>query len=167
MAALLTLDELRVWTREPIDADDDIIFAEAVIDAASLRVAEEAGFADWLGVEGPSAKVARSIALQVARRTYLNPDQETRTAAIGPLGGVSYRDEFAAALELTQSELDRLAKIAAEEGSSSSGNGLFSVALVRDDPFVFNRGNIVLNDSSGSGIQYAHPDDAWAFGDQR
>lgn len=165
VATLVTIDVLRVWTRESIDEPDDITFADAVIDAVSLRVSEELGHPDWLeDDEDPDALSARQIASMVARRTYLNPDQETRTAAIGPIGGSSYLDDFAQALTLTESELDRLAKLAA--GRSGGGGSLSVVRIERDDPLLHTPEDIVLPDSdapASAGIAYAHESDAMWF----
>ena len=168
MTPLLTLEEIRVWTREPIDLPEDFDFAEAIIAAASLRVAEELEYPDfdaWAVDPGdlylPGAK---DVAIQVARRTYLNPDQEVRTAAIGPIGGVSYLEDFAQALELTESERARLAAILGASGGASSGGGLYTVSIERDDPLM-TRHDIVLQDDKplSSGIIYGAEEDAMWF----
>lgn len=159
---LVTIEELRTWTREAIDAPEDIEFAEAIIDAVSLRISEELDHPLWLEDQTHTGtRGARSVALQVARRTYLNPDQETRTAAIGPIGGTAYLDDFAQALTLTESEQERLTKIKGDSGGST-GNGLYTVRVERDDPIGGPR-DIVLQDSYGSGVIYAGEEDAWAF----
>lgn len=164
---LVSLEDLRVWTREPIDTEEDAAFANAVIEAVSLRVAEELEFADFLSDPASDhTRSARAVALQVARRTYLNPDQETRTAAIGPIGGVAYLDDFAQALTLTESELERLGKLLAAAGGSSSGSGLGVVRIERDDPLLY-RGDIILQDDKpgSGGIVYGAAEDANAFGE--
>lgn len=164
---LVTLEELRVWTRSDIDDPSDVLFAESIIDAVSLRVGEELGFADWLADPADSStRAARHVALMVARRTYLNPDQQVRTAAIGPIGGVAYREDFAAALELTESELDRLSALRKSADGGSGGLGILRIE--RDDVFA-PTGDIVLNDSAApgsAGITYAHISDAmWFYGE--
>lgn len=164
---LVTLEELQTWTREEIDAPEDVAFANAVIDAVSLRVSEELGHPDYLSDSSDvNTRSARSVALQVARRTYLNPDQEVRTAAIGPIGGVAYREDFAAALELTESELERLSALRKSADGGSGGLGVLRIE--RDDVFA-PTGDIVLNDSAApgsAGITYAHISDAmWFYGE--
>lgn len=163
---LVSLDDLRIWTRESIDAQEDVEFATAVIEAVSLRVAEELEFADFLSDPASDhTKSARSVALQVARRTYLNPDQETRTAAIGPIGGVAYLDDFAQALTLTESEQERLAKLLATAGAGSSGNGIGVIRIERDDPLMYQNDIVLQDDKPGSsGIIYGAAEDANAFG---
>lgn len=164
---LVSLDDLRVWTRESIDAQEDVEFATAVIEAVSLRVAEELEFADFLSDPASDyTKSARAVALQVARRTYLNPDQETRTAAIGPIGGVAYLDDFAQALALTEPEQERLAKLLASAGGSSSGNGIGTIRIERDDPLMYQNDIVLQDDQAGSsGIVYGAAEDANAFGE--
>lgn len=162
MADLLTLEQLRLWTREPIIEPDDVAFAELVIAAATQRVSEYVAFADWLA--DPASKpysAAASVAAQVARRAYLNPDQETRTAAIGPIGGVSYLEAFASGLDLTETEMERLDKALADFGGNS-GKGLFVLSLTREP--ITRRQEVVLNDDAGSGIVYASADEAWRYG---
>lgn len=164
VALLVTHDELRTWTREPIDAEEDVVFADSIIDAVSLRISEELGHPEFLEDSSDvNTRSARAVALQVARRTYLNPDQETRTAAIGPIGGVSYLEDFAQALTLTESELERLARIRRDDSGGTGGLGL--VRIERDDPLLHTE-DIVLQDSAqpeSSGIIYAHQDDAMWF----
>lgn len=164
-AILVDLEDLRVWTREPITEPEDVTFAEAVIEAVSLRISEELEHGDYLSdPANANTRSARAVALQVARRTYLNPDQEMRTASIGPIGGVAYADDFAAALTLTESELERLGKILDSAGGSSSG-GLYVMGIDRADPLMYSlTPDIVLQDSAGSGIVYGADEDYNAFG---
>lgn len=167
-AILVDLGDLRVWTREPITAEEDVAFANAVIEAVSLRISEELEHGDYLDVPTDTkTKSARAVALQVARRTYLNPDQETRTAAIGPIGGVAYLDDFAQALTLTDSELERLGRILDSVGGTSSGNGLSVLSIERADPLGRYSDDVVLQDDKpgSSGIIYGAGEDANAFGE--
>ena len=165
---LVTLEELRIWTREDIDAEEDIEFANAVIAAVSLRVAEELEYPDFAAWAADPGDIflagARAVAVQVARRTYLNPDQEVRTAAIGPIGGVAYLEDFAQALELTEGERERLAAVRKAAGGASSGGGLYTVTLQRADALPA-RHDIVLQDDMplSSGIVYGAPEDEMWF----
>ena len=165
---LVTLEELRIWTREPIDTEDDMIFAEAIIAAVSLRIAEELEYApieEWaLDPENIYVASVKSVAVQVARRTYLNPDQEVRTAAIGPIGGVAYLEDFAQALALTVSEQTRLAAVLKATETTGGTGGLWTARIERDDPLMVGR-DIVLQDDMplSSGIVYGAPEDAMWF----
>lgn len=165
-AILVDLEDLRVWTREAITAEEDVAFATAVIEAVSLRVSELLEHGDYLTDPADvKTKSARAVALQVARRTYLNPDQEVRTAAIGPIGGVTYLDDFAQALTLTESELERLDGILSSAGGSS-GSGLGIIRIERDDPLVHSYDVVLQDDAAGSsGIIYGAAEDINAFGE--
>lgn len=141
---LLTLDELRTWTRRTIaDADP---FATAVISAASLKVLNECNNpVEWVDVSTTPA-MARMIAVQLAKRTYLNPDAIVAPGGVGPIGGDRYVEDFARTLELTESELETLAKL---EGVTTQGEQSgFWVLQVGEpegvDPILY------LRDSDGS-----------------
>lgn len=163
---LVTLDALRVWTRDPIQGEADVAFAEEVIEAVKIRIEEELDFPDWLETaDHAGTRSARQVAMQVARRAYLNPNQETRAGDLGPLGGASYLDDFARGLELTEAEVERLASIAGKHNdSANSGFGVLSIQ--RADPVVGARRagrDIYLTTSRGSEIPYASEEDADAF----
>ncbi len=64
-------------------------------------------------------KRAKIIALLVAKRTFTNPDNETRTQ-VGPIGS-SVQAIDAAGMRLTQTEKDELAAIAAGTVDVSGG----------------------------------------------
>ncbi len=116
---LLTLPELRTWTRRAIpDADP---FALAVISAASLKVLDECNNPeDWTSLNLVPAMV-RMIAVQLAKRTYKNPDAIIAEGGIGPLGGDRFIEDFARTLELTAAELDTLAKVTGVDAKSEGG----------------------------------------------
>lgn len=166
---LVTLPELRVWTRESIDAEEDIAFAGYIIEAVNHQVHSLIDHEGWEESAGQATiSNVRTIAAKVATRSYLNPTQEIRTAAIGPIGGVSYHEDFTRFLEFTDRELEQLAAVAAEFSGSS---GLGIRRIVRDDVLMgYGHGNdIVLNDSDhpqSAGILYAHEDDAMWFVEQ-
>ena len=62
---LLTLAELRVWTRQAIPDGDE--FAEAVISAASLKVLDECGNPEEWSTLNLVPAMVRMIAVQLAK----------------------------------------------------------------------------------------------------
>lgn len=126
-APLLTMAELRTWTRREI-ADDDA-FALAVIDAASLKVRQAASQPDW--TIDTVVPAARLIAIQLAKRTYLNPDAVIAEGGIGPIGGDRYIEDFARTLELTDLEREDLEGMS--PAAATAGNGLWVQPMTRGD----------------------------------
>lgn len=148
--ALITLDSLREWTQEPITEDGEVTFATLVIEAASRQAKRYAGM-QWVldGTPAPPREV-QDIVAGVCRRTFLNPDQETRTASIGPIGGSTYLDDFAAGLTFTDREIAALAKIGAEEGGSVSTGGGLWVQQIEHPQEVGLAGTVIAPMSNGS-----------------
>ncbi len=143
--ALLTMSELRVWVRRPSLPDTDE-FGLAVIAASSLVVSEECGFPvpEWTPTTAPA--IARQVAIQLAKRTFLNPDAVVAEGGIGPIGGDRFIDDFARTLELTAAEKAQLARI--DGNVSASEQGLW---VQRIDPADADYDSIVyVYDSSGS-----------------
>lgn len=115
MAALLTVTDLSVWTRTTITSDDE--FALAVVDGASLLVAETAGHPEWtIGTVPPRAKL---IAILLAKRTYLNPDAIS-ASNVGPIGERVVED-FARTMELTEAEIEALQALQGDGTGPDSG----------------------------------------------
>lgn len=156
--ALLTIGELEVLVREPVDPAD--AFALWNIDAASLIVSDTAGHPEWT-IAGETAAPARArvIAQQLAKRAYLNPEAE-RSFNTGPIGAVTVED-YARTLELTPAELEYLLAIKAESVIDTS-DGLIFVLSTHNRPVGVQRA-VVLNDSAGSPIIYANEFDT-AYG---
>lgn len=112
-ALLLDTATLAVWVQQPeaeVEADS---FATALIEAVSTRVCDTAGHGEdsatpWDATSAPEG--AKLIAIQVARRTYLNPEAET---AYGLAGGPSGSNAqwWASALNFLPEEIDELEKL--------------------------------------------------------
>lgn len=116
---LLTLDELRRWTQDDIEDESDVQFAQWVITTVSNGVRFYAE-REWERSDAPSR--ALDLAAIVARRGYLNPNQETRTQAIGPIGGVGYdKSGFGAGIAFTPSEIDELETLGLGTSASRTG----------------------------------------------
>ena len=154
---LLTLGELRTWTRESIPDGDE--FALAVIDAASLVVSSAARHPEWDVATAPS--IARLIAAQLAKRTYLNPNAVAAEGSIGPIGGDRFVEDFARTLELTPVELASLEGL--WPAGASKGGGLWTMTTERE-PMTPASGTIFVPDDSGSDwhIPFIDESQAWA-----
>lgn len=149
MEPWVTIEELRVWTRKPgIPAEDP--FALTVLKAATIVVSEETGlhYDDERRFTKASAPDRlKIIVAQVAKRAYLNPDQIRTEGAIGPLGGDTYAEAYAAGLELTEAEEETIAKVMEGFGAEPPANTL---QVVRVGPMTPQRGGVYVPDSSGS-----------------
>lgn len=140
---LLTVAELATWARTEI-ADDDP-FANAVVDAATLVVVSQCGFPvpEWTTSSAPP--VARLITIQLAKRTYLNPDAVIAEGGIGPIGGDRFVEDFARTLELTPNELAKLADV--DPATASASGNLWVLGV---DTVGHSLDEIYLRDSDGS-----------------
>lgn len=111
MANIITVAEFAKWCQTTDAAINDDPYALMVMDLVSAAITDEAGRADW---DGPTTTPVRVklIALVVARRAYVNPDQEIAQAVAG---GPSVRmiDAAAAGVYLTDEEKAELARLAA------------------------------------------------------
>jgi hypothetical protein len=118
--ALLTMTDLRTWTRDDSIADDDP-FALAIIDGVSLLVSEEASHPEWdVATVPPRAKL---IACLVAKRNYLNPDA-VRSTSVGPVSEQTL-DDFVRTMELTEAESEALRAMAGDGGTPGSSSDLW------------------------------------------
>jgi len=149
---LLTVSEMSVWTRQEIDPAD--AWALTVVAAASDVVRAAARQPTWTRATAPVR--ARQIASHLAARTFTNPGSVSSEG----LGPISERrvEELSRALHLTeaeQSELERLAPTGARGALWIQPVG--SNALVSQPVFL------AASAASDWLIEYAHPDDAYAF----
>lgn len=119
MAPLVSVAELATWCRQDIESDDP--FALVVLDGASLLVREAAGHPEWDAGTAPAR--AKLICVLVAKRTFLNPDQEVATS-VGPLSS-RVLDEAAAGMRLTETEIAELAALDAASSPPRTTGGLW------------------------------------------
>lgn len=114
MADLVTLPELRTWTREDIPDDDP--FALAILKAVSIVVRDE-GLSTWEIDTAPERVLL--IAQMLAFRSYTNPSSEVQTTT----GPVSARvvEEMAKTLVLTEDEKAKLHELAEEPEAVNTG----------------------------------------------
>jgi hypothetical protein len=118
--ALLTVADLRTWTRDASIADDDP-FAGAVIEGVSLLVSETANHPEWDAATVPAR--AKLIACLVAKRNYLNPDA-VRSTSVGPVSEQTL-DDFVRTMELTEAETSALQAMAGDGGTPGSSSDLW------------------------------------------
>lgn len=161
MASLVTIPELAAWLAVSgvTLTEADHPKAQVVLDAASLVVRDTASQPTWTDLTAPDR--AKLITVQLAKRTYLNPDAVT-SENVGPMGERRVED-FARTLELTAAETAELVKLAPADVLASQAGGLWIQPMA-------NRPNapdstVYVTDSGGSDwmIPYLHPDDAWAM----
>jgi hypothetical protein len=155
MGTLFTREEFATWCQTPIAADD--AYATAVMDAVTALIVDVAKAPDWELDPSTAPRVVKLIALRVARRTYLNPDQEV-TSSVGPISSSILR-EAASGMMLTESELEQILAVAPDGDPS---NGLWVQRTTRGpltpaDELVF------LPTASGDMIPYAYEGETSAF----
>lgn len=119
----MTPTEMSTWTQTDLATISTDAFAAEVMDKASDLIRAEAQHLEWTRDTAPFK--ARLIALLVAKRTYINPDQEVSTG-IGPLSS-RVLDEAAMAMSLTESEIVTLQGFAPDGGES--GGGLWTLSI--------------------------------------
>jgi len=125
MAALLTNQELALWTGNTLADVDADPFATDVIDKVSQMVcflgAHDGAQIDpvtletipeWTLVAGPGLAPVdvRMVVLQVCKRTYENPRQVVQEGNIGPIGGDRVLDVAAMLMELSEYERATITK---------------------------------------------------------
>jgi hypothetical protein len=157
MANLFTREEFAIWCQTTIAADD--LFATMVMEQATALVVDAAAAPGWELDPTTTPRIAKLIAMRVARRTYLNPDQEI-SSSVGPISASVLR-EAAAGMTLTESELEQILNVAPD---GDPNNGLWVQRTTRGDiedelPLVF------LPTEEGDYIPYAVEGETSAFGD--
>lgn len=144
MADLLTKSKLALWTqRDPAKVELDL-FATEVIDVVSKMACwlgghdgtklDSAGVAipEWTLPDGdnPAPFDVQMVALQVAKRSYGNPDQVVQEGGVGPIGGDRFIDAAALLLSLTDSERATLTKYNSE-GDPDGADDLWVLTIDR------------------------------------
>lgn len=124
MAALLTTNELALWTqRDPAAVALDA-FATEVIDKVSELAcflgghdgttldADGVAIPEWTLPPDPNQAPfdVRLVVLQVAKRSYGNPAQVVAEGGVGPIGGDRFLDAAALLMTLTETERSTLTK---------------------------------------------------------
>lgn len=153
MAALLTPQTLARWTQSDeaeVLADP---FAGDLIDKLSALVCfigghdgttlDATGLAipEWsLVADDPAGAImapidVQMVMLQVAKRSYQNPDEVLQEGGVGPLGGERYADVHALFMDFTESERATIAKYNPDgDPTPQDGSGLiFTITTTRGD----------------------------------
>lgn len=117
MATLVNITLLAVMARRPIEPDDE--FALLVLSEASGLVCDTAQHPEWEQNPANAPRTARRICLQVAYRTFTNPEFEVQYG-LGPLSGRSL-DLYAMGLNLTEHEQEQLEALQGATGGAQKG----------------------------------------------
>jgi hypothetical protein len=150
MAALLTTDTLAKWTQEdPAEVAADP-FAVDLIEKLSQLVCFVGGhdgtktdpvtleiIPEWTLDLGPTQAPidVQMVMLQVAKRSYQNPDQVLQEGSVGPLGGDRVADIQALFMDFSESERRTIAKYNVDgDPTPQDGAGeIFTLATTRGD----------------------------------
>lgn len=121
MADLITTQVLATWTQnDPAEVAADP-FALEVVDKVSRLAQFLGGHPEWTLTGTTAAPFdVQMVVLQVAKRTYANPDQEVSTT-VGPLGS-RVLDTAALLTDLTETERRTLVKYNVNGDPDSSGS---------------------------------------------
>lgn len=146
MANIITLTDLAGISQQgEIDSED--WYANWICESVTVLL-QAYGDADWTPLNVP--KRAKIIGLLVARRAWLNPDNEIRTQ-VGPIGS-SVQAIDAAGMRLTDVEKSELAAIA--NGDIDSPGGSLWVQPT-------NRGRVETGPVVVHTTTVDHPDSTW------
>lgn len=142
--AMIDVTDLADWIEGGIPADR-VDFAEVNVAAAALIVAETAGHPEWNDLT-PAPSRVRLIAIQLAKRSFLNPTAVVRSN-VGPLGE-SIVEEYARTLELTDAEEAYLLGLTPGGAGGGTGGGSLFVVNMGGAPSVMEH-TIYTPDMSG------------------
>jgi hypothetical protein len=159
MGTLFTRADFAIWCGVAIAADDT--FATAVMQRATELVVDEAKAPAWELDPTTAPRGAVLIALRVARRTYLNPDQEVQSS-VGPLSARVLEDA-AAGMSLTEQEKLDIAELAPD--GDPNATSLFTLRTTRGTEEQLPNIELPASLISGGGgfIEYAIEGDTSAF----
>lgn len=137
MAALLTTQTLARWTQNDPDEVAADEFAVDLIEKLSALVCFLGGHPEWTlepGVDQAPVDV-QMVMLQVAKRSYQNPDQVLQEGSVGPLGGDRVADIQALFMDFSESERRTIAKYNVDgDPTPQDGAGeIFTLATTRGD----------------------------------
>jgi hypothetical protein len=157
MASIITVADLAVWAQEEIDDED--VYAQAIVEAASLVVRTRAKQPTWgdIGVVVPA--MAIFITKMLANRAWTNGVVGVQSDSIGPLSQRLVED-FARGMELTPQEMADLDDLA--PAGTSTGKGFWIQPLTRGPMEAV---TAFRYDSSGSdwAIPMIDSEDGYAF----
>lgn len=149
---LITQAELATICRLDAIPADRVAYATMVIDLASDLIRDEARHKEWVGSGGDGVTTvdvpfkAKLICLLVSKRAYQNPKMVKSEGGVGPIGGDTFADAFAAGLELTEVEKADLQAMRGVDGTGDP-NGLWIMTNSGGPPEVTTG---YVFDSSGS-----------------
>lgn len=157
MPEIITLAELAVFTRSDPEEVADDPYAKMILELASGLVCDTAAHPEW-ETANSAPRGARRICLQVAGRTYTNPDLET-SSNTGPIGS-RVIDWAAYGLTLTEAEGEELEAL--RGGGTSSGKGFWTLQLFASESTPLR--TIHVADENGSQmIPYLDPSESDAM----
>lgn len=161
MADLLTLRELALWTKNPVDEVTADPFAAEVIDKVSQLAEFIAGQPGWVLDAGDDQAPfdVRMVVLQVCKRCYENTRQVVQEGGIGPIGGDSFLDVNALLAELTDAERATLAKY--NEDGDPDGAQLWVLTTTRGDETIADTAVLYVGDNNQVGIDSSDDPREW------
>lgn len=157
MTNLFTRDEFAIWCGTPIASDD--AFATMVMATATGLVVDAASAPGWELDPSTAPRKAKLIALRVARRTYLNPDQEI-SSSVGPLSASILKDA-AAGMSLTEEELLELEALNPDGDPNAAALWTMRITRAPEETLQV----VELPAATGGTIPYAYEGETSAFGD--
>jgi hypothetical protein len=131
MANLLTTQTLARWTQSDEAEVAADVFAVDLIEKLSALVCFLGGHPDWTLASGEDQAPVdvQMVMLQVAKRSYENPQEILQEGSVGPLGGERYADQHALFMDFTDSERATITKYNAD-GDPTPGEGSGTVFVL-------------------------------------
>lgn len=165
MAALLTTQTLARWTQNDPDEVAADEFAVDLIEKLSALVCFLGGHPEWTlepGVDQAPVDV-QMVMLQVAKRSYENPDEILQEGSVGPLGGDRYADQHALFMDFTETERAVLTKYN-PDGDPTPGSGagvIFTIPTTGGDETVLVAPILYVQDDQQVGLAESADPRGW------
>lgn len=161
MANLFTPQEFATWSGVELSEVTGSAFAAMCMETATALVVDAASAPGWELTPSTAPRLAKLIALRVARRTFLNPDQEI-SSAVGPLSASILKDA-AAGMSLTEQEQEQLAGLT--PGGDPNAATLWTQRITRGEELELPYIDLPASSTTGNGgyVTYAVEGDTSAF----
>jgi hypothetical protein len=165
VADLLTTQTLARWTQNDPDEVAVDPFATDLIQKLSDLICFIGGHPEWsleVGVDQAPVDV-QMVMLQVAKRSYENPEQVLQDGAIGPIGGDRYADQHALFMDFTDAERATIAKYNPDgDPTPQDGAGqIFVVPTTRGDDDILIAPTLYVGDDQQVNLETSADPREW------
>lgn len=165
MADLITFDTLAKWTQNDVAEVTADPLAQEIVEKLSALVRFIGGHDDWTLETGPTRLPidVEMVLIQVAKRSYENPDQITQEGNVGPLGGDRHVDGYALFMDFTEAERATIAKYNLD-GDPTPGTGqgeIFTLTTTRGDETTLQAAILYVTDDQQINLETSQDPRPW------